>query len=248
MKILFITLFPDFINANFSYSMLGRAVKNRAIEVFFINPRDFAQDKHHTVDDAPFGGGAGMVLKAEPFIQAIGQAKRQLPAAPAVMLSPDGEIFSQNVAKNLARENALIFICGHYEGFDERIKQFADFGVSLGDYILTGGELPAMAVSDAVCRLLPGVLGKPESAAAESFSDGLLEYPQYTRPAHADFGDVPEVLLSGNHAEIARWRRKMALAKTRRLRPDLWANARLQPGDEALLRQIEEERAGGGDG
>ncbi|MDR2007052.1 MAG: tRNA (guanosine(37)-N1)-methyltransferase TrmD [Acidaminococcales bacterium] len=247
MKLLFITLFPDFVNANFSRSILGRAVKNRAIEVFFINPRDFAQDKHHTVDDAPFGGGGGMVLKAEPFIQAIEQAKRQLPLAATVMLSPDGEVFSQNTAKKLAREAGLIFICGHYEGFDERIKQFADIRVSLGDYILTGGELPAMAVSDAVCRLLPGVLGKPESAEAESFSDGLLEYPQYTRPAQADFGDVPDVLLSGNHAEIARWRRKMALAKTRRLRPDLFANACLQPGDAALLQQIIDEQADGGD-
>jgi tRNA (guanine37-N1)-methyltransferase len=187
------------------------------------------------------------VLKADPFIKAIGEARRQLPEAMVILLSPDGEVFSQNAAKELARAAALIFVCGHYEGFDERIKQFADASLSLGDYILTGGELPAMAISDAVCRLLPGVLGKRESAEAESFSDGLLEYPQYTRPAHADFGDVPEVLLSGNHAEIALWRRKMALAKTRRLRPDLFSSLRPQPGDEALLRQIISEQAGGED-
>jgi tRNA (guanine37-N1)-methyltransferase len=243
MKLLFITLFPDFVGANFSHSILGRAVKNRAVEVFLVNPRDFADDKRRTVDDAPFGGGAGMVLKAEPFVKAVEQAKRRLPAATTVMLSPDGEVFRQNSAEKLARATELIFICGHYEGFDERIKQFSDICLSVGDYVLTGGELPAMVVSDAVCRLLPGVLGKSESAEAESFSDSLLEYPQYTRPARADFGDVPAVLLSGNHAEIALWRRKMSLLKTWRVRPDLLLKARLQPDDEAFLRQAADERA-----
>jgi tRNA (guanine37-N1)-methyltransferase len=243
MKLLFITLFPEFVRENFSHSILGRGRQAGVIEVFFLNPRDFAADKHRTVDDAPCGGGAGRVLKAEPFIAAIREARRELPGAPAVLLSPDGRLFRQPDAQELAGRDALIFVCGHYEGFDERIKEQVDCVYSIGDYVLTGGELPAMVISDAVCRLLPGVLGKQASLADESFTDGLLEYPQYTRPAKADFGDVPQVLLSGNHAEIARWRRKMSLAKTLGARPELLSKARLKDGDSELLRQIVTERA-----
>ena len=243
MKLLFITLFPEFVRENFSYSILARAAQAGAVEVFFINPRDFAADRHRTVDDAPFGGGAGMVLKAEPFMAAIYEARKELPDALTVLLSPDGRLFRQEDARVLAGRDALIFVCGRYEGFDERIKKQVDCVYSIGDYVLTGGELPAMVISDAVCRMLPGVLGKQASLSDESFTDGLLEYPQYTRPARADFGDVPQVLLSGNHADIARWRRKASLAKTLDIRPELLHKAQLKCGDGELLRQIAAERA-----
>jgi tRNA (guanine37-N1)-methyltransferase len=238
MKLFFITLFPEFVKENFSHSILARAEKAKLIEAFFINPRDFANNKHNTVDDAPFGGGAGMLLKAEPFILAIQKAKETLPEAKVFILSPDGEVFTQQSAKIMAQYTEIIFVCGHYEGFDERIKNFVDGAISIGDYVLTGGELPAMVVSDAICRLLPGVLGKQVSTEMESFSDGLLEYPQYTRPATATFGDVPEILLSGHHANIANWRRRKMLENTRKLRPELLERAKLSESDNKILRQI----------
>lgn len=238
MKLLFITLFPEFIKSNFSYSILARAQEKKVIDTFFINPRDFTTDKHKTVDDTPFGGGFGMVLKAEPFIKSIQKAKSLLPNSKVILLVPDGCVFNQSLAKDLSNEQELVFVCGHYEGFDERIKQFVDFGVSVGDYVLTGGELPAMVISDAVCRLLPGVLGKIESVETESFSDGLLEYPQYTRPAESEFGNVPDVLLSGHHVNIARWRRKEMLKNTYLRRPELLKSVKLQPDDGNLLLEI----------
>lgn len=245
MKLLFITLFPALIEDNFSYSILKRAREAGIIEVSTINPRDFTLDRHHTVDDAPFGGGAGMVLKAQPFIAAIQAAKALLPAALVIMLCPGGRQFSQTIAESYTENTELIFVCGHYEGFDERIKLFVDQSVSIGDYILTGGELAALVLSDAICRLLPGVLGKIESTELESFSSQLLEHPQYTRPAKAEFGDVPEVLLSGDHAKIARWRRKEMLQKTFCQRPDLLRAASLQPEDGQLLLEIINEKIDG---
>lgn len=242
MKLLFITLFPEFIKSNFSYSILARAKGKGVIEDLYLNPRDFATDKHKTVDDEPFGGGFGMVLKAEPFIKAIHEAKNILPHAKVILLSPDGKVFKQSLAQKLSEEKELIFVCGHYEGFDERIKNFVDCSISIGDYVLTGGEPAAMVISDAVCRLLPGVLGKLESTQAESFSDDLLEYPQYTRPAKSDFGDVPEVLLSGNHANIARWRRKKMLENTYIKRPELLDKVNLQLEDKKLLDEIVAEQ------
>jgi len=238
VKLLFITLFSEFIKSNFSYSILARAKDKGIIEDLYLNPRDFTTDKHKTVDDAPFGGGFGMVLKAEPFIKAIQEAKRLLPQAKVILLSPDGQVFKQALAQELSQEQELVFVCGHYEGFDERIKNFVDSTISIGDYVLTGGELAAMSISDAVCRLLPGVLGKLESTHTESFSDNLLEYPQYTRPATADFGDVPEVLLSGNHANIEVWRRKKMLENTYLKRPELLEQVQLEQSDEKLLAQI----------
>lgn len=244
MKLIFITLFPEFVQENFSHSILKRAVQSGAIFVDYINPRDFTNDKHKTVDDTPFGGGTGMVLKTQPFIAAIKKAKQLLPNGKVIMLSPDGNIFCQKTAQDFACNKELIFVTGHYEGFDERIKTFVDYNVSIGDYVLTGGELAAMVISDAVCRLLPGVLGKIESTVNESFSDGMLEYPQYTRPAESEYGDVPAVLLGGNHAEIERWRRKMMLKKTWQLRPDLFNAVQLEKGDGELLLELIEEQVG----
>ncbi len=242
MKILFITLFPGLIEDNFSHSILKRGREAGLIEVFSIDPRSFTKDRHRTVDDTPFGGGAGMVLKPEPFIAAIKKARETLPDAPVVMLSPDGQTFSQGKAVELAKNKGIIFVCGHYEGFDERIKAFADMSLSIGDYVLTGGELPALVISDAVCRLLPGVLGAFESTEAESFSDGLLEYPQYTRPAAMEEGEVPAVLLSGDHARISRWRRKESLRKTLENRPELLREVKLQQDDGKLLLEIIKEQ------
>lgn len=238
MKLLFITLFPEFVKENFSHSMLKRAVQNGVIEDYYLNPRDFTTDKHKTVDDEPYGGGFGMVLKAQPFIDTIKHAKGMLPDSKVILLSPDGSVFSQSCAKHLSGSSELIFVAGHYEGFDERIKPFCDMELSIGDYVLTGGELPAMVIADAVCRLLPGVLGKIESTQQESFSDELLEYPQYTRPAKAEFGDVPEVLLSGNHAEIEKWRRQKSIEKTWLKRPELLEKAELSKKDRAFLQTI----------
>ena len=241
MKLLFITLFAEFIRENFSHSILKRAVDAGHIELHFVNPREYTEDKHKSVDDTPFGGGAGMLLKAAPIIKAIEHGKSLLPQAKVIMLSPDGRIFEQKTAELLAGFNELIFVCGHYEGFDERIKNYIDYNVCIGDYILTGGELAAMVISDAVCRLVPGVLGKIESASLESFSDYLLEYPQYTRPAQDGYGAVPQVLLGGNHADIEKWRRKKMLEKTWKLRPDLLVKTQLKKGDGELLLQIIEE-------
>ncbi len=242
MKILFITLFPDFVKENFNYSILKRAVKTNLVELFYINPRDFTDDKHSTVDDYPFGGGNGMVLKAEPFVFSIMHAKHLLPDAKVIILSPDGQLFSQAKAKDFSKLQEIIFVCGHYEGFDERIKNYVDASICIGDYILTGGELAAMVIADAVCRLLPGVLGKIESTYHESFSDGLLEYPQYTRPQKAFFGDVPDVLVSGNHAKINLWRREKMLEKTYNNRPDLLDRVSLDKTDQKLLKKIIDER------
>ena len=244
MKMLFITLFPEFVRENFSHSILKRAVQSGSIEIDFINPRDHTTDKHKSVDDMPFGGGAGMLLKAAPFIKAIEQAKLLLPQAKVVMLSPDGTLFEQKFVQELSRFPELIFVCGHYEGFDERIKSYIDYNICIGDYVLTGGELAAMVVSDAVCRFVPGVLGKAESVSLESFADGLLEYPQYTRPAQDEYGAVPEVLLSGNHAEIEKWRRQKMLEKTWQTRPELLKKARLQKGDIKLLPELLAEQVG----
>ncbi len=242
MKLLFVTLFPGLIEDNFSHSILQRGRETGLIEVITVDPRDFTTDRHRTVDDAPFGGGAGMVLKPEPFLDAVGKAKALLPGAPVILLSPDGCQFDQGQACALAKEAGLIFVCGHYEGFDERIKKSADAVFSIGDYVLTGGELPAMVMSDAICRLVPGVLGKLESTEEESFTGGILEYPQYTRPASMQEGGVPEVLLSGDHAKIARWRRKEALRKTMENRPELLRAAKLRDGDGKLLLEIINEQ------
>jgi len=213
------------------------------LQISLVNYRDYAPDKHRRVDDYPFGGGAGMVMKPEPiFLAWEAVAKDCAGASPrTILLSPQGMVFNQSMAAELAKESHLIFICGHYEGVDERVRKYlVTDEISIGDYILTGGELGAMVVIDAVARLLPGVLGDPRSKEEETFADGLLEYPQYTRPRSFRGMEVPEVLLSGHHEQIRRWRRQQSLLRTKERRPDLLAKASLSAEDKAFLDQEED--------
>lgn len=245
MNFLFVTLFPEFIEQATGFSILKRAMDGGLLTVDCINPRDYATDRHNTVDDTPCGGGAGMVLKPEPFVAALREAKQRLPQAKVIALCPSGRTLKQDIVEEYAQAGEdLIFLCGHYEGFDERIFAWVDERISIGDYVLTGGELPALVVMDAVARFIPGVLGKSESAAEESFSDGLLEYPQYTRPITFEGMEVPEILRSGNHALIKEWRRKEALRATFHFRPDLLAKAKLQEQDGKLLLSVIKEIKG----
>jgi len=253
MRIDVLTLFPGMFEGVFGASLIGKARERGIVELNTVNFREFSASKHGTVDDAPYGGGGGMVLKPEPLFAAVEWLTAGMPegARPRVILMcPQGETFTQRKARELAAEKHLIFICGHYEGVDERVREhLATDEISIGDYVLTGGELPAMVVIDAVVRLLPGVLGNEESAARDSFSDGLLEYPQYTRPADFRGWKVPDILLSGHHAEIAEWRRRQSLLRTLRRRPDLLEKADLTPEERrwlAGLRNVfSEERASG---
>ena len=219
MRIDIITLFPEMCESVLDASILGRARRGGLLELGCVNPRDFAKDRHRTVDDRPFGGGAGMVLKAEPLHRAIASVRR--PRSRVVGLSPRGARFDAKAAGRLARQGHLILVCGHYEGIDERLLRLCDEEISVGDFILTGGELPALMVADAVSRLVPGVLKKPEATREESFADGLLEHPQYTRPRNWRGRKVPQALLSGDHERIADWRRRSSRLATRRRRPDL---------------------------
>lgn len=222
MKFLFITIFPEQIEQAADHSILKRAKDAGLIEISCVNPRDFTTDKHRSVDDTPFGGGVGMVFKPEPLVAAIRQAKKQLPDAKVVALCPNGRTLTQRIVKEFAVANQnLILVCGHYEGFDERIFQWVDEKLSIGDYVVTGGELPALVVMDAISRFIPGVLGKLGSAEDDSFASGLLEYPQYTRPDVFEGLVVPEVLRNGDHAKIAAWRLKKSLIATYKLRKDL---------------------------
>ena len=249
MNFLFITLFPEFIEQATCFSIIKRAVEQGLLTVSCINPRDFTHDKHKTVDDTPFGGGVGMVLKVEPFAEAIKEAKRLLPNAAVVALCPGGNTLNQKIVERFAKSGRdLIFLCGHYEGFDERIFAWVDEKISIGDYVLTGGELPALVLMDAVARYIPGVLGKEESASEESFSEGLLEYPQYTRPVVFGGMEVPEVLRGGNHALIKEWRRKEALRATYKNRPDLLNKAALNKDDGKLLLAVIKETKGENNG
>ncbi len=220
MKIDVLTLFPAMFAGPLDESIVMRARRTGLLEVTLHQLRDYAHDRHKTVDDRPFGGGPGMLLKPEPIFEAVEHLARA--KTRVILLSPAGRVFNQAIARELAQYDDLLIITGHYEGFDERIReQLADDELSIGDYVLTNGALPAMVVIDAVTRLLPGALGDDESAQEESFSHGLLEYPQYTRPAEFRGMKVPEVLLSGNHAEIAKWRAECSRQRTRERRPDL---------------------------
>lgn len=242
MRIDFLTLFPEFFISPLSQSMLRRAQELGAVAFRVINLRDFARDRHKVCDDRPFGGGPGMVLKIEPLVAAIRALRQEDPTAWIILLSPQGRLFDQEKAGELAQRSHLVLICGHYEGVDDRIRFYVDEELSIGDYILTGGEIPALAVADAVTRLLPGVLGGEGAASEESFQAGLLEYPHYTRPRVFEGHEVPEVLLSGDHAAIARWRRREALKRTARKRPDLLAKAKLSPEDRDFLQSLEQNR------
>jgi tRNA (guanine37-N1)-methyltransferase len=221
MKIDILTLFPDMFKGPFDMSMLWKAKDRGLANIELHDLREYGLGPRRTVDDTPYGGGDGMLLKPEPIVAAIEQFKDGNPKAKVIILSPQGKKFDQPKAVQLSKEKGLILIAGHYEGFDERIMDYVDEELSIGDYVLTGGELPAMVLVDAVIRLLPGVLGGEQSAHIESFSDGLLEYPQYTRPVEFRGQRVPEVLQNGHHGEIAAWRQNAALEKTRRNRPDL---------------------------
>lgn len=222
MKIQIITLFPDMFNGPFDMSMLWKARDRGLASIELIDLREFGLGTRRTVDDTPYGGGDGMVLKPEPMVAAIEAAKSSNPQAKVIALTPGGRLFKQALAVEYAQASGLILLAGHYEGFDERIFDYVDDRLSIGDYVLTGGELPAMVVADAVIRLIPGVLGGESSAHDESFTDpNLLEYPHYTRPEEFRGRQVPDILMSGHHAEIAKWRAHMAQANTRRFRPDL---------------------------
>ncbi len=235
-----VTLFPGMFASPLQESILGRAAKQGLLQVRAHNLRDWAEGKHLTTDDTPYGGGDGMVMKPEPIARAVTALREQSPKAKVLLMSPQGVPFRQQHARELAQEEGLIFLCGRYEGFDERIRQtLVDAEFSIGDFVLTGGELPAMVMIDAISRFLPGVLGCRGSAETDSFSDGLLEYPQYTRPAEFNGLAVPEVLLSGNHARIARWRREQQLLRTWQRRPDLLEQVELSAEDRKFLDQLQ---------
>lgn len=227
MRIDIITLFPEFFESFVQHSIVGRAVKNNKLEIVTHNLRDYADDKYKSVDDHPYGGGPGMVLRFDVLLQALNHVKSILKSQisnsqiKTVLLTPQGQVYKQKMAQELTKETNLILICGHYEGFDERIREYCDLEISVGDYVLTGGEIPAMVIVDSVVRLLPGVLGDDASSHDESHTDCLLEYPQYTRPEEYEGEKVPEILMNGNHAAIDKWRREQAIDRTKTKRPDL---------------------------
>jgi tRNA (guanine37-N1)-methyltransferase len=243
MRIDLLTLFPEFFASPLSQSMLKKAQDLGALTIRVLNLRDYTQDRHRVADDRPFGGGPGMVMKIEPLVQAIKAVRQEDPATRVLLLSPAGEVFSQARARRLAELSHLLLICGHYEGVDDRIRYYIDGMLSMGDYILTGGEVPALMVVDAVARLLPGVLGGIGATEEESFQAGLLEYPHYTRPRVFEGHEAPGVLLEGDHAKIAGWRRREALRRTLAYRPDLLAKVVLSKEDREYLRSLAETPA-----
>jgi tRNA (guanine37-N1)-methyltransferase len=238
-----VTLFPELIDAAIGVGLLGKAVAAGRVEVSCLSPRRFTTDRHQSVDDAPYGGGSGMVLSVEPIAKALdalaSERPENAPRSHRVLLTPAAPRFDQAAARRLAELPSITLICGRYEGFDERVRALVDEELSLGDFVLNGGEIAALAIVEATARLLPNVIGNERSLDEESHSDGLLEYPQYTRPRVFRDQEVPAILLSGDHARIARWRRQQALAKTRRLRPDLFAQLSLTARDRALLDELD---------
>ncbi len=239
MKFDVLTLFPEMLTAYLQQGVLGRAVKRGLVDVNLINIRDFARGTHKTTDDRPYGGGEGMVMKPGPIYRALESVDRVDGKSPVILLSPQGKLFDQSIAWEMSGWDQLILVCGRYEGIDERIKLTCiDMELSIGDYILSGGELGAMVIVDAVSRLIPGVLGGERSNLEDSFEDGLLEYPQYTRPRVFQDKEVPEILLSGNHEKIRVWRREQSLKRTLEKRPDLLQQANLTPEDKAILAEL----------
>ncbi|MBA7486589.1 tRNA (guanine-N(1)-)-methyltransferase [subsurface metagenome] len=245
MQIGILTLFPQMFQGPFSTGIFQRAIDHELVRVSIHNIRDYTHDKHHTVDDYAYGGGAGMVLKPEPIFEAVESIKSDASLEerggelPVILLTPQGRLFSQEIALELSRYSHLILICGRYEGVDERVREhLVTDEISIGDYVLSGGELAAMVVVDAVVRLLPGVLGSEASSLDDSHSTGLLEYPQYTRPAVYRGWSVPEVLLSGNHAQIAKWRREQAIIRTLERRPELLDKANLNLEERRLVNRL----------
>ncbi|WP_160038411.1 MULTISPECIES: tRNA (guanosine(37)-N1)-methyltransferase TrmD [Paenibacillus] len=244
MKVDVLTLFPEMMDGVFRSSILGKAQEKGIVSLNAVNFREYSSSKHGTVDDTPYGGGGGMVLKPEPIFAAVEDLLTRTSAPPRVILMcPQGETFTQRKAEELAQEEHLIFICGHYEGYDERIREhLVTDELSIGDYVLTGGELPAMVAIDSIVRLLPGVLGNETSAVTDSFSTGLLEYPHYTRPAEFRGWKVPDILLSGHHANIELWRREQALKRTLERRPDLLEKIELTDQDRKVLKRLRQEK------
>lgn len=235
MKIDILTLFPEFFESPLKTSILNRAQIQRLVEIKIHNIRDYAYNKHHSVDDTPYGGGPGMVIKPEPVFEAV----ESLAPGLVILLTPQGKVFHQERAKSLSTQDHLIFICGHYEGVDERIiEELVDLEISIGDYILTGGEIPCLVIVDAIVRLIPGVLGNRASLNSDSFVNQILAHPQYTRPERFRGLTVPKILLSGNHEKIRLWRKREAIAKTLARRPDLLEKTTLSPEDKKLLEEI----------
>ena len=241
MKISVLTIFPEMLEP-LKHSILGRAIQNGIIELEIINIRDYSQSKHKNTDDYPFGGGAGMLMMPQPILDCMDSV---CPSGEAykICLSPRGRLFNSDIAQELAQKEQLILLCGRYEGIDQRVIDLMDEELSIGDYVLTGGEPAAIVVIDCISRFIGGVLGSAQSAHEDSFSDGLLEFPQYTRPAEIRGMRVPEVLLSGNHAKISQWRREQQLVITRRNRPDLLAKANLSKKDLAFLEDMDKQNA-----
>ncbi|MGD0114655.1 MAG: tRNA (guanosine(37)-N1)-methyltransferase TrmD [Dehalococcoidia bacterium] len=244
MRIDVLTLFPEMFSGPLQASILGRAVESGRVEIVLHNIRDYSKDKHHIVDDYPYGGGPGMVMKPEPLFDAVeAVAAMDERKARVVLLTPQGRLLTQAVGDELSACERLILVCGHYEGVDERVREYlVDDEISIGDYVLSGGELPAMVLIDVVVRRLPGVLGSEDSLAEESHAQGLLEYPQYTRPAEFRGWSVPEPLLSGNHAQIAAWRREQSLLRTCRRRPDLLERVALSQAEQRLAAEALAEK------
>ena len=242
------SIFPETLKPYLEISILQRAIENGLLEVQMHDIRSWTTDRHHTTDDAPYGGGGGMVMKPDPVFRAVEEILGAPPACPLILLTPQGRVFTQQIAMELAQKPRLALLCGRYEGVDERIRaHLVTDEISIGDYVLTGGELPAMILIDAVARLIPGVLGDPDGAMDDSHASGLLEYPHYTRPVDFRGWQVPPVLLSGNHAEIARWRRQQALLRTRLRRPDILEKAELTDEDRKILSRIENTEKAIGD-
>jgi tRNA (guanine37-N1)-methyltransferase len=232
-----VTLFPELIATYVSTSIIGRGIRAERLAVNVVNPRDFCSDRYRKVDDSPYGGGAGMVLKPEPFFAAV-ESISNWQHSPVILTTPQGQPFKQSLADDMATKTDIIILCGHYEGFDERIRTLATHEVSIGDFVLTGGELAALTMIDAIGRLVPGVLGKTMSLAEESFTDGLLEPPQYTKPAEFRGMHVPEILRSGDHKAMTKWRRRESLKRTLKRRPDLLQTVQLSDEEKNLLTQM----------
>jgi len=244
MKFDIVTIFPSMIEAGLGEGVVSRGVERGLVDIVVHDLRQWTSDRHRTIDDVPYGGGPGMVMKVEPLMRAVGEIKatRGVPDS-VVVLSPQGRRFTQAEAERFARLGHIVLLCGRYEGMDERVRELvATEEVSIGDYVLSGGELAALVVVDAVSRLVPGVVGDEQSVAQDSFSRGLLDYPHYTRPVEVDGRRVPDVLLSGHHAEVRRWRRKAALVRTLERRPDLIVESELDAEERALLEEIRRER------
>ncbi len=245
MRIDIVSLFPKMFDGPFGESIVKRAVDNGLVNISIHNFRDYAHDKHHTVDDCPYGGGGGMVLKPEPLFEAVESIKGMIndSSVPVILLTPQGRLFCHQIAQELSKQRNLILICGHYEGVDERVRQYlVTDEISIGEYVITGGELAAMVVVDAVVRLLPGALGSEQAVEDDSYARGFLEYPQYTRPRVYRGWEIPPVLLSGDHQEIARWRCEQAIERTLLRRPDLFRKAVLSEEEKKLADRIKARR------